>query len=103
MMNRILRTTCGPVITAAFLAPAQLGAQQAPLVPPSVLHQPLAGDWPVYSGDYTGQRYSLLTQVNVDNVKHLTLAWIARMNTSTTGAIVGGEGKGDFPVASRSS
>ena len=65
---------------------------------PATLLQPLAGDWPIYSGDYTGQRYSRLTQINRDTVTHLTLAWTARLSGSGAGAIVGGEGKGDFPI-----
>ena len=32
-------------------------------------------DWPTYSGDYSGKRYSALTQVNQSTVKDLTLAW----------------------------
>jgi glucose dehydrogenase len=28
-----------------------------------------------YHGDYTGRRYSTLTQVNADNVRNLQLAW----------------------------
>ncbi|MGH9448730.1 MAG: PQQ-binding-like beta-propeller repeat protein, partial [Terriglobia bacterium] len=31
--------------------------------------------WPSYNGDYTGRRYSTLTQINQSNVKSLTLAW----------------------------
>ena len=37
--------------------------------------KPLADSWPTYSGDYTGRRYSALTQINQSNVKNLTLAW----------------------------
>ena len=87
-------------VLIAMLAPALLAAQQAPLVPPSTLLQPLARDWPTYSGDYTGQRYSRLTQINHDTVTHLTLAWTARVNDSVRDSrtIVGGEGKGDFPI-----
>jgi hypothetical protein len=43
-------------------------------------------------GDYTGRRYSTLKQINTGNVKGLTLAWVYRLNTSRSGAIVGGEG-----------
>ncbi|MFW5432617.1 MAG: pyrroloquinoline quinone-dependent dehydrogenase [Methylophilaceae bacterium] len=32
-------------------------------------------DWPSYGNDYTSQRFSRATQINVDNVKNLTLAW----------------------------
>ena len=66
---------------------------------PRPLLQPLTGDWPTYSGDYTGQRYSRLTQIDRNTVKQLTLAWTARMNTAQRALTeVGGEGKGDFPI-----
>jgi alcohol dehydrogenase (cytochrome c) len=32
--------------------------------------------WPIYSGDYSGKRYSALKQVNRSNVQHLELAWM---------------------------
>jgi glucose dehydrogenase len=32
-------------------------------------------DWPSHGNDYTRQRFSKATQINVDNVKNLTLAW----------------------------
>ena len=31
---------------------------------PALLTKPLANDWPTYNGDYSGQRYSRLTQIN---------------------------------------
>ncbi|HMA11752.1 MAG TPA: hypothetical protein VKO83_07675, partial [Steroidobacteraceae bacterium] len=71
----------------------------APVLAPEALKQPLSNDWTSYSGDYTGQRFSRLTQLTPANVKNLTLAWAARMSTDQRGnVIVGGEGKGDFPV-----
>src|SRR2546430_4537584 len=36
---------------------------------------PAAGDWPVYGRDPGGTRYSPLTQITRDNVRHLTVAW----------------------------
>jgi alcohol dehydrogenase (cytochrome c) len=39
----------------------------------------LSDAWPTYSGDYSGRRYSGLTQINQANVKNLTLAWVARL------------------------
>ena len=41
---------------------------------PATILKPLADSWPTYSGDYTGRRYSALTQVNQTTVKNLTLA-----------------------------
>ena len=32
-------------------------------------------DWPTLNGDYTGQRYSPLTQINQSNVTNLREAW----------------------------
>src|SRR5271167_1388594 len=40
---------------------------------------PLKDSWPTYSGDYSGQRFSSLTQINTSNVKNMTLAWTARL------------------------
>lgn len=40
------------------------------------LRQPLQKDWPTFNGDYSGARYSRLSQINQSNVQHLTLAWI---------------------------
>src|SRR5690606_26269234 len=33
------------------------------------------GDWPVYHGGYSSQRYSPLDQINADNVNSLQIAW----------------------------
>jgi PQQ-dependent dehydrogenase (methanol/ethanol family) len=40
-----------------------------------VLH-PRPGDWPTYSGNVNGNRYSDLTDINVKNVRDLKMAWI---------------------------
>jgi len=37
--------------------------------------KPLGNDWPTYNGDYSGRRYSRLSQINASNVKNLVLAW----------------------------
>ena len=62
---------------------------------PALLTKPLANDWPTYNGDYSGQRYSRLTQINQTNVKNLTLAWTTRV-TSGMGATGGPVGRGGF-------
>ncbi|MGH7226912.1 MAG: PQQ-binding-like beta-propeller repeat protein, partial [Gemmataceae bacterium] len=38
--------------------------------------QPRLGDWPTYSGNVNGNRYSLLTNINVKNVGRLRPAWV---------------------------
>src|SRR6516165_1227443 len=64
-----------------------------------VLLKPPTDSWPTYHGDYTGRRYSTLTQVNADNIKNLQLAWVYRLNTSQVFANVGGEGPDVAPAA----
>jgi alcohol dehydrogenase (cytochrome c) len=99
------------LLNAPFLlSPVILMAQG---VNPADLLKPLKDSWPTYNGDYSGKRYSALTQLNPSNVKHLTLAWMSRMtpgpgNPAAGGRggrggggegpkiIVGGEGAGDF-------
>ena len=106
MIRRLL------LAAALFALPALLGAQQPaapatvpyqPGLAPDAIKKPLADSWPTYSGDYTGRRFSALTQVNRTTVKNLTLAWTARLSAgSPTGGrggvpmIVGGEGTGEF-------
>jgi alcohol dehydrogenase (cytochrome c) len=68
---------------------------------PSHLLKPLADSWPTYSGDYSGKRYSALTQLNQTNVKNLTLAWVQRLsggpaNSAGVQTILGGEGTGEY-------
>jgi len=42
---------------------------------PAALRKPPTDMWPTFNGDYTGRRFSPLTQINKDNVGSLTLAW----------------------------
>ena len=55
-----------------LLSAASLYAQG---LDPRKLTQPPVDTWPTYNGDYTGQRYSTLDQINRSNVHQLTLAW----------------------------
>jgi alcohol dehydrogenase (cytochrome c) len=80
------------------LASVALAGAQGLWLDHRLLLQPLGETWPSYSGDYTGKRFSSLTQIDRSNVKHLTLAWTARMAAGASGrggaggTIVGGEG-----------
>src|SRR5512132_921013 len=66
------------VLAIAAIVLATFVPAQAQLDPASIT-KPLGESWPTYSGDYTGRRYSSLTQINQTNVKHLTLAWQRRL------------------------
>src|SRR5260370_9410804 len=101
-------------LAAPFLLSAALLMAQGRGVGPTELLKPLKDAWPTYNGDYSGKRYSALTQIDRSTVKHLTLAWTIRVTPGpgNPGAaagrfgrggggaaapiIVGGEGTGDF-------
>ena len=91
----------------AFLAGSMLVAQDRGGLNPADLLKPLADSWTSYSGDYTGRRYSTLTQVNQSNVKQLSLAFTAKLTGGPGGGgtgpgsvptLVGGEGDGSIAV-----
>jgi alcohol dehydrogenase (cytochrome c) len=71
-MSRIL-------ILLAFLLPS-LGAQG--LAPQLLLH-PSPDSWPTYNGDYSGQRFSSLRQINKSNVGTLALVWAFQTDVNT--------------------
>ena len=113
--RKLFLATC--LLAGPVLLLGQESAQNGGGVDPQSLLKPLGDSWPTYSGDYTGRRYSSLTQVNQSTVKNLTLAWTTRLTGGEPSAgggfggfgrgggpggggsvIVGGEGKGDFPI-----
>ncbi|MBV8071402.1 MAG: acido-empty-quinoprotein group A [Acidobacteriaceae bacterium] len=60
---------------------------------PHLLTKPATDAWPTYNGDYSGRRFSSLTQINQSNINKLNLSWIYRATPGETpGAVVGGEG-----------
>ncbi len=46
--------------------------------------------WPTYNGDYSGRRFSPLTQINSSNVHTLSLAWATRFSAGGGGRGGGG-------------
>ena len=81
IMDRTLQLTA--VIVAAgtwSVAAQQIGAPQ---VTPQDLRDGLkdASRWLTYSGDYTNQRHSPLTQIAPDNVHRLTPQWVFQTDT----------------------
>ena len=41
-------------------------------------------DWPTYSGSYSSQRHSGLTEINTENVGHLALRWVFQFTNPPT-------------------
>lgn len=50
----------------------------------SMLLNPPENSWPSYHGDYSGRRYSNLTQITPKNVGNLSLAWAFQTGQSAT-------------------
>lgn len=59
-----------------------------------LLRRPVAENWPSYNGDYTGQRFSSLHEINAANVAKLRTAWVFHPGNSqrleATPVVVGG-------------
>ncbi len=55
------------------------GIASAQGLDPALLTKPATDSWPTYSGDYSGRRFSSLTQINQTNVKNLGLAWVSHL------------------------
>ncbi|MGH9404368.1 MAG: acido-empty-quinoprotein group A [Terriglobia bacterium] len=66
------------LLAASMAAPPPAVAQG---LPASALLQPATTRWPTYNGDYSGQRYSTLKQINASNVRDLGLAWVFEAGT----------------------
>jgi alcohol dehydrogenase (cytochrome c) len=111
-MKTVFRSWGAALMLGCLGLAAGAAEAPAPLLPPAQLLQPLKESWPTYAGDYSGQRYSALKQVDRSTVGHLSLAWTTHMNgevrdgrargpfapPSELITSVGGEGKGDYAI-----
>jgi quinoprotein glucose dehydrogenase len=75
MPNRS-RSLSGPVLLAVCFAASAAGAQRAPFTTAK-------GEWPSYTGDTRGSRYSPLDQIGAANFSSLEVAW--RYKTDSLG------------------
>jgi alcohol dehydrogenase (cytochrome c) len=71
-------------IWMAFLVMPALFGQE--VTNQTLLHPP-ADSWPTYNGDYSGRRFSALSEINSTNIKSLSLAWAFR--TGVSGGVFG--------------
>ena len=51
------------------------GMLRAQGLDPAELLKPPTANWPTFNGDYSGRRYSTLSQINRNNAGSLTMAW----------------------------
>ena len=55
---------------------------QADVQPADLLSRPVGANWTSYNGDYTGRRFSSLSQINAANVAQLHAAWVFHSSNS---------------------
>ena len=68
---------CAAIATAALSLAAADGHHVS--LDPATIGKPAVTNWPTFNGDYTGQRYSTLTQIGPENVNRLTQAWVFKI------------------------
>src|SRR5262249_33294899 len=95
-----MKTNPVVLVLGLLLVPALQAADRAHGLDPALLTRLPTDSWPTYHGAYPGRRYSTLSQLNADNLKSLTLAWVYRVQTSPAGAVVIGEGPETPPPGS---
>ena len=71
---------------AALCCSGLAGAQE---LNPQKLLEPPTDTWPTFNGDYSGRRFSPLSQINASNVQNLSLAWEYRANPGDNGSMFG--------------
>src|SRR5947207_14415286 len=79
--NAILLVAAAVLIAAQIVA---ITAQQAVKLPSP------ATDWPMFSHDLAGTRFSPLKQINAGNVSKLKLAWSMPYRADPTSSAAGG-------------
>src|SRR5438128_2713817 len=82
------------LVAASIVLLAVVLTAQGQGLDPSAILKPLSDSWLTYSGDYSGKRYSSLTQINQSTVKHLSLAWVSKVTAGP--GYMGGGGRGGF-------
>src|SRR4051812_19703401 len=90
-MGKTMRNTTRLATTLAMgAALGTTGVLQAQYLDPAEILHPAADSWPTYSGDYSGRRYSPLTEIDTASVRGMTLMWAQKV----TGGVGGGGGAG---------
>jgi glucose dehydrogenase len=87
---RLATVLCAALLTS-FLAAPSLGATDVSLDPEAIGKAPI-GDWTTFNGDYSGQRYSTLTQITPANVNQIAQQWVYKISG------VGGQRGASQPV-----
>jgi acido-empty-quinoprotein group A len=74
-----LRTTFCMAVAAALIVPAFAASDVS--VDPKTLGKPPINSWPTFNGDYTGQRFSTLKEINAANVDQIAQQWVYKITS----------------------
>jgi len=74
----LLFCLASPLISQTKSIPAMQSARNGvvDVTTEDLLKRPVHDDWPMYNGDYTGRRFSSLTQVTPENAHRLSPQWV---------------------------
>ncbi|HUH64611.1 MAG TPA: acido-empty-quinoprotein group A [Terracidiphilus sp.] len=75
-MKAAIRICAAILAAASAVLPAQTPRVE---LDPNSIGKPPAASWPTFNGDYSGQRYSTLTQIGQTNVTRLTQHWVFKI------------------------
>jgi acido-empty-quinoprotein group A len=75
---RLATALCAAVVTASLVGPT-LAAPNVSLDPKAIGKAPI-DDWTTFNGDYSGQRYSTLTQITPANVNQIAQQWVYKIS-----------------------
>jgi len=77
---RLPTGVCAAIATAALAAaPAVQHVSPRVSLDPNTIGKPTVTSWPTFNGDYSGQRFSTLTQIKPGNVSQLAQQWVYKI------------------------
>ena len=74
--------TGGAVVAALLMLAASPAPMSTDVQSADLLVRPPKENWPSYNGDYTGRRFSALSEINVSNVSKLRAQWVFHTSSS---------------------
>jgi alcohol dehydrogenase (cytochrome c) len=81
LLKQALARTTNPILLGTSLALlVSTSVTRAQGVTNQELLNPPSNTWPLYHGDYSGDRHTHLTQITPENVGYLGLAWVFQTN-----------------------
>ena len=75
-LSEFLLAGCAFAVAASAQSPNPSTGAVVDVKPTHLVSRTITDNWPSYNGDYTGRRFSSLTQITPQNVAHLQAQWV---------------------------